>query len=267
MSTRFAVHLIRVPERMRSRIDEDRVSTLATSMSKLGLMTPITVYIDVDDEGLHHPTLVAGHHRLRAAQQLGWNGIDCVLSRASETDRRLWEIAENLHRSELTVREHAEHVAEWVRLTDEKGGQLDHPGGAQPHSKGISAAARDLDVDRAEVRRAIKIDSITPEAKKAATDAKLDDNQSALLRVAAVPAEQQVEEVQRISSQRALSNMRREPTPEEKAHQEAVATIASYIVERVQDRPKHLKEITLDHVCAALKRAHELFANYDVEIG
>ena len=40
------------------------------------------------------------------------------------SDARLWEIAENLHRSELTVTERAEHIAEWVRLIAEKVAQL-----------------------------------------------------------------------------------------------------------------------------------------------
>jgi hypothetical protein len=34
--------------------------------------------------------------------------------RGDETDARLWKIAENLRRSELTVTEPAEHIAEWV---------------------------------------------------------------------------------------------------------------------------------------------------------
>jgi ParB-like chromosome segregation protein Spo0J len=264
---RHPVNNVHVPERFRSRVNEERVSAIAESMKQIGLMTPITVYVgEYGPKKITGPILVAGHHRLLAARKLGHYDVSCIVTSASPTDRRLWEISENLHRSELNVQERAAHIAEWVRLTA-KGGQLAHPGGAQPHSKGISAAARDLGVDRAEVRRAVKIDSMTPEAKDAAIDADLADNQSALLRIAAVPAEQQVEEVQRISNQRGLSNMRREPTPEEKAHHEIVATIASYIVERVQNRPKHLKEITLDHVCAGLQRACELFANQDVELG
>jgi ParB family chromosome partitioning protein len=33
-------------------------------------------------------------------------------------DARLWEIAENLHRAELTFAERAEHVAEWIAITN-----------------------------------------------------------------------------------------------------------------------------------------------------
>lgn len=54
-------------------------------------------------------------------------------------DARLWEIAENLHRAELTVQERAEHIAEWVRLTGEKVAQLAPPsGGVQPSALSIT---------------------------------------------------------------------------------------------------------------------------------
>ena len=33
---------------------------------------------------------------------------------------RLWAVAENLHRSDLTATERAAHIAEWIRLTDER---------------------------------------------------------------------------------------------------------------------------------------------------
>ena len=87
------------------------------------------------------------------------------------TDRRLWEIAENLHRCELTVQERADHIAEWVSLTAEReGAQLAPPGGRQPHSKGIKAAVSELGIDRTQAQRAVKIASITEEAKEAARD-------------------------------------------------------------------------------------------------
>src|SRR5690606_15785955 len=45
--------------------------------------------------------------------------IDAIEVDLNDIDRRRWEIAENLHRSELTVLQRDEHVAEWIRLTDE----------------------------------------------------------------------------------------------------------------------------------------------------
>jgi hypothetical protein len=71
------------------------------------------------------------------------------------------------------VRERAAHIAEWIRLTEVQSGQV-----AQIESKradrrghrtesGISAASRQLGIERTEARRALKIDGIAPEAKEA----------------------------------------------------------------------------------------------------
>lgn len=108
---------------------------------------------------------------------------------------RLWEIAENLHRAELTVQERADHIAEWVRLTAEKVSQLGTPsGGKQPREQGVRKAAEDLGLAKSDVHRAVKIASITDEAKEAAREAGLDDNQSALLEIAKALSEARLPE-------------------------------------------------------------------------
>jgi hypothetical protein len=45
----------------------------------------------------------------------------------NEVDSRLWEIAENLHRAELSTLERSDQIAEWVRLAEEKVAQLAPP--------------------------------------------------------------------------------------------------------------------------------------------
>jgi hypothetical protein len=74
------------------------------------------------------------------------------VSAASSTPDRLWEIAENLHRADLTVAERAAHIAEWVRLTGENVKAQVAPLG-KPHdpgrkNQGINAAVRELGIDR-----------------------------------------------------------------------------------------------------------------------
>lgn len=171
---------VTVGARMRA-LDERKVESLADSIAKIGLQHPIHVWAP-DDKSVH---LVAGLHRFTAAQRLGLDEIDCVFVNLDEIDRRRWEIAENLHRSELTVQERADHIAEWVRLTDEKVlAQVEpKPKNGRPEG-GVRAAAREIGVDRNKAQRAVKIAGIAPEAKEAAKQAGLDDNQSALLKVA-----------------------------------------------------------------------------------
>jgi ParB/RepB/Spo0J family partition protein len=98
-------------------LNEQTVAALAESMQRLGQLSPISVY-RLDDETLR---LVAGLHRLKAARRLGWIEIEAVFSTGNEIERELQEIAENLHRSELTVLERDTLIGRWAELTAVKG--------------------------------------------------------------------------------------------------------------------------------------------------
>lgn len=109
----------------------------------------------------------------------------------NELEAKRWEIAENLHRSELTALERDQQVAEWIRLTEEaekvaQDAPLKEPGKGRGSKGGVRAAARELGIDRDDARRAVKVSSLTDEAKETAREVGLDDNRSALLRAAAL---------------------------------------------------------------------------------
>jgi hypothetical protein len=100
------------------------------------------------------------------------------------------EVAENLHRVELTALERSEHVAEWVRLAEKKASEI-KPAQVAPVSKGgrgkesgINAAARELGVERTDAQRSVKVDSLSNEAKDYARNHGLADNKSALFAAA-----------------------------------------------------------------------------------
>jgi ParB family chromosome partitioning protein len=177
---------------------EAAVVALAESMQRLGQLSPISVY-SPDDNTLR---LVTGLHRLEAAKRLGWEGIDAVVVTGNEIERELQEIAENLHRSELTALERDTQIGRWAELTAAKVGQVDPPlGGTQPAEKGIRKVARELNLERKDAERAVKVASISPEAQQAARVAGLEDNRNALLSVAKeVTPEAQVAKVRAISS-------------------------------------------------------------------
>ena len=189
------IELIDVPERLR-QINEAQVENIRGSLQEIGLQTKISLRIIAGADGERF-SLVAGRHRLVAAKLLGWQEITADIVDGDVIDFALWEIAENLHRAELTILERSEHVAKWLRMTDAR--RISRQVAAKPGRPegGVRAAAREIGVSEREIRRSVTIDSLTPQAKQAARNAGLDRNQSALLEIAEAAAAQRTDAVQR----------------------------------------------------------------------
>lgn len=109
---RVEVDEIFIPKGRRP-LDDGKVASLAESLQRLGLLNPIIVHAEGG-----RIRLVAGHHRLAAALSLGWSEIDAMFIDGDDVRIRLAEIAENLHRAELSRLERAELESEWIRLLD-----------------------------------------------------------------------------------------------------------------------------------------------------
>lgn len=79
----------------RAREQYNNIKELAESISKYGLLHPITV-----DEGKH---LIAGARRLKAVQELGWAEIPAQVYASLSADEKLEiELEENLRREDLS---------------------------------------------------------------------------------------------------------------------------------------------------------------------
>ena len=211
----------------RRPIKPDAIDSLAASMQRIGLQTPITVRRIADGSGYR---LVTGHHRLSAAKKLDWDTIDCFQIDEDDTTARLIEIAENLHRADLSRLERDEQIAEWVRLTEGVSRQVvAKPEGGRPES-GAAAASRELGMDKRDVQRAVKVSNMSLEAKDAARDAGIDDNRSALLKVAHEPtAEKQVAAVQEIASNRTYDRLAVEAEIKRRSLREAASIIVDHL--------------------------------------
>lgn len=117
-----ALDLIVVPERIRP-VDDEHAKALAQSMAREGLMNPITVrHTPNAKEGNY--TLIAGAHRLRAAELLGYSEIDAVVVQADKENAALLEVAENLFRNELSVIDRALFVQTYRELWEKKYGEI-----------------------------------------------------------------------------------------------------------------------------------------------
>jgi len=201
----FGPDEIVIPPRLRVGINEASVASLMESIGKIGLQTPPTVRWDKDDGGEPSIVLVAGRHRLEACARLGMQLIPCVVFEGTDIEARLWEIAENLHRADLSVLERSEHVAEWIRLSEEELVQS-APVSARGRTEGrgnkggVRAAVRELGIEHTAAVRATKIAGLSDEAKEAARDAGLDRKQAALLTAArAETPQEQVAEIRRLA--------------------------------------------------------------------
>jgi ParB/RepB/Spo0J family partition protein len=222
----------------------DKVRELANSIRLLGLQTLPTV---VERDGRYK--LIAGRHRVEALRVIGNDPIDVRVADFDDIEARLWTISENLHRNELRALDRDEQIAEWIRLSEQRRSagaeQVQHSdaapevssqvatklssrgrdGEGRPES-GVRAAGRELGVGKDDAHRAVKVDSIIPEAKEAARAAGLDRNRTALLRVASYRDEDQVGAVADIAKARS-----------EKA-QSAVAEKADYYLSDLDKRLK-----------------------------
>lgn len=230
-----SVSAIETGNRARS-VKDDAVQKLIESMGKIGMKSPITVRYFAERRSEAAGTddsvvLVAGAHRLEAAKRLGWDKIECFVvnegEEGSDEDRaRMWEIAENLHRAELTTLERSEHIAEWVRLAERISAQVAPKLEVGRPESGVSKAARDLGIERTEAQRAVKVAGLTDEAKEAAKEVGLDNNQSALLKVAAQSIERQADAVREIAERRASKI---DADVKDRAANECAQIIAEYV--------------------------------------
>jgi ParB-like chromosome segregation protein Spo0J len=199
-SKRVSVRIsnIVIGERLR-KLNKATVMVIAESMREVGQVSPIWVRkIRTKDaktgEVSTVPKIIAGVHRVEAKKMLGEKMIDAVYMDVDEQCALLLEISENLDRGELTVLERAEHIDKKVQLirARRKAAQTASTGGRQPGDKAFSAAALELGHTRDDIRRSSRIAGMSDVAKEKARELDLDDNQSALLKIAKKEPNEQV---------------------------------------------------------------------------
>ena len=197
---KIAIEKIIIPEGHRP-IDQAKVIELANSIKVIGLMIPICVRLN---KGV--ATLVFGAHRLEACRSLGWKKIavvepvDILTAEDSYLDDyalETMEIAENLHRCELTTSQRNGHLARWVDLIEKRkpdiaaAASISKPG--RKPSRAVAEVAKLSGLGRQAVKEAIKTAKLSPEVKAAADDAELSHKQR--LTIARLPEAEQLRAV------------------------------------------------------------------------
>jgi ParB-like chromosome segregation protein Spo0J len=212
-------------------VNSAAVKRLADSINQIGLRHPITVR----EKGGQY-LLVAGRHRLEAYRKMDIEYIPATIVKMTNDDARLWEIAENLHRAELTKLERDDNIAEWIKITERiqssqfaKNESRRDDGRGHRAEGGIAAAARDLGLDKDDAHRAVKVASLSNEAKEAARETGLDNNRSALLDAASKPtvAEQVAAIHQRHTAGAKIIKLADDPLNDAEAAEKQVAALMS----------------------------------------
>jgi len=196
------VREVDVGPRMRD-VDEKKVEALAKSMERLGLRTPITIHQESSDQ--QGFDLVAGAHRLAAAKLLNWEFIDAHFWDKDDVDRQLWEIDENLMRSELTPSQQAEHLARRKELWEARssGTNCSTGGGAPGENKGFAQeTAEAMGTTRQQINRAVaRAEKSSPDILEEVRGTSLDKG-VVLDEIARAPMDEQRQRLRQISEER-----------------------------------------------------------------
>ena len=140
-----------------------KVEEMRVSLRDNGLLSPIGVR-PVEEEPKESSSapgwiLVYGATRLTAAKLEGWIEIDAQILQGSSVDFEKAELAENLHRGELSRLQRDRQIARYVELSGGKPflrGPRAKMGRGRPQS-GVRAVARELKLPESTTRDSMKV--------------------------------------------------------------------------------------------------------------
>ena len=101
-----AKNILPNPAQPRSIFREEALRELADSISRHGILQPLSVRRD----GVHYE-LIAGERRLRAAQLAGLTEVPCIVMRMDDQESGLTALVENLQRQDLCYIEEARGIS------------------------------------------------------------------------------------------------------------------------------------------------------------
>ena len=200
--TKIPIENIHVPGSRRS-VDAGKVTELAASIRRIGLLHPITVTSD------HR--LVAGAHRLEACRQVGMCEIDCCFMDGDSLHIELAEIDENLIRNELDAISIGELAIRRDEILESLGLRAEVGQGRPPKNSAESAPLKTTETIANEIgmsKRSLQVNKqlardLIPEAKEVVR--KADVPKKDALKLARMEPEEQKALAEKIASGAAKS--------------------------------------------------------------
>ena len=109
---------ITVPDgRIRRIVYDDSLRALADSIREHGIIEPLIVRRENENDGDELFSLIAGERRLKAAELEGITTVPCVSIEAGDIDAAIIAIIENLHREDLNMFEEAAAIGSLLKLS------------------------------------------------------------------------------------------------------------------------------------------------------
>ena len=189
----------------RREADQEAVQELMDSISRVGLLNPITV----DQEY----TLIAGLHRLEAAKLLGWSEIECMVSSLEGLLAELAEVDENVVRKGLSAVEYSDLLLRRKEIYEMLHPEIKHGGDRKsekikiakcnldPAKPFIQDTAEKLGVHPTTVARQIQTaKNLTAEAKDIIRDTGTKITKKDALKLSRLKPEQQKEAASRLAA-------------------------------------------------------------------
>ena len=189
----------------RREADQEAVQELMDSISRVGLLNPITV----DQEY----TLIAGLHRLEAAKRLGWTEIKCTISNLEGLQAELAEVDENVVRKGLSAVEYSDLLLRRKEIYEMLHPEIKHGGDRKsekikiakcnldPAKPFIQDTAEKLGVHPTTVARQIQTaKNLTAEAKDIIRDTGTKITKKDALKLSRLKPEQQKEAASRLAA-------------------------------------------------------------------
>jgi len=208
-----------IKNRIRKRVNRAHIQELAESIADVGLLNPISI--------TKNNKLIAGFHRIKACETLGWEEVPCIIVNSDNSiDLQILEIDENLMGPKLTALEEAEHLALRKKLYEEKfpdtkkgayskQANRDSSGKILPKTINDKLSLIDkpsftedtsskTNKSKRTIERGIQIaNNIDPEVKEEIWDTKLEDHKTDLLKISKLVPEKQKKVVEKIKKKEA----------------------------------------------------------------
>lgn len=191
-------------------VDPAHVAGIAASIALIGLKQPIIVR----PQGNRYQ-LIAGAHRLAAVGTFNWGSIDAIVENLTDDEARLVEIDENLMRRELSALDRAIFLAERKTVYDAlypetvKSGRKSRESAKTFRQFGetfTKVTANRLGLNKRTIEIALSLaKNLTPKAREALRLSDVADNQSELIKLAALDPEKQVLVAREVAAGRAKS--------------------------------------------------------------